>query len=146
MENMKLKSMAALAGCAVLNVAWSDDLNAIYNMSVGSDPTMQQADFVYRATRETKTQAILNLVPIDASANKLYTGVGSATSLILSSWKPPRSRRRAWTSWAWCAMNSTAFTVAETQGGGNPSDRALLGRFAWRSRPVGAARRLPRAD
>jgi outer membrane protein len=72
---MKSVSILLLAGTlAALPVA-AEDLVGVFNTALTVDPTFQQADFTHRGARETRVQAILNMVPIDASANKNWYGV-----------------------------------------------------------------------
>ena len=47
--------------------------------ALDSDPLWQQAGFTRLAIRETKTQAIINLLPIDVTANKNFIGIGGET-------------------------------------------------------------------
>jgi outer membrane protein len=49
----------------------------VYDRALDTDPLWHQATSSRLATHETKTQAVLNLVPIDVSANKGFAGVGS---------------------------------------------------------------------
>jgi len=69
-----------VAGCAALLALGSvraEDLLTVYDHALQSDPTMQQAEYTHLATRETRTQAILNMLPLNASASKTWTGVGN---------------------------------------------------------------------
>ena len=48
----------------------SETLMEIYQRSLGSDPSLREADALRRATRQSKPQAIASLLPqIDGSAN-----------------------------------------------------------------------------
>ncbi len=46
-------------------------------MRSSADPTMQQAEALHMASRETRTQAILNMLPLNANASKNWSGVAS---------------------------------------------------------------------
>src|SRR3974377_742137 len=48
----------------------------VYTRALDTDPLFQQAGFTRLALRENRTQALLNLLPIDVSANKNFIGVG----------------------------------------------------------------------
>jgi outer membrane protein len=69
--------LTALALSCAAGVAGAEDLQAVYDHALSADPTMQQAEALHMATRETRTQAILNMLPLNASASKNWTGVAS---------------------------------------------------------------------
>ncbi|MFO1400295.1 MAG: TolC family outer membrane protein [Steroidobacteraceae bacterium] len=80
---MKLTRIPALALAlsAAATVATAadrvEDLATVYQRALQADPRMQQAEALHLATRETRTQAWLAMLPLDASASKNWTGVGS---------------------------------------------------------------------
>jgi outer membrane protein len=49
----------------------------VYTRALDTDPLWHQANFNRLATHESKTQAVLGLLPLDVSANKNFIGVGS---------------------------------------------------------------------
>jgi outer membrane protein len=49
----------------------------VYTRALDTDPLWHQASFNRLATHESKTQAVLGLLPLDVSANKNFIGVGS---------------------------------------------------------------------
>ena len=51
----------------------------VYNRSIDTDPLWQQAASTRLAIRETKTQALLNLLPLDVSAHKNWASAGGTT-------------------------------------------------------------------
>ena len=55
------------------------NLLEVYDRALVSDPLWQQAESTQMAIRETKTQALLNLLPIDLTANKNYAAAGNTT-------------------------------------------------------------------
>jgi outer membrane protein len=71
--------MLALAAAATTAAAAErvEDLATVYQRALQTDPRMQQAEALHLATRETRTQAWLAMLPLDASASKNWTGVGS---------------------------------------------------------------------
>ncbi len=61
------------------SIAGAENLQAVYDQALAADPTMQQAEAVHRASRETRTQAILAMLPLNAVASKSWYGVASQT-------------------------------------------------------------------
>ena len=55
--------------------ARAEDLQTVYEHALQADPTMQQAEANHMATREGKTQAILNMLPLNANASRYWTGI-----------------------------------------------------------------------
>ena len=70
-------SALALALSCVASAAGAEDLQTVYDHALLADPTMQQAEALHMASRETRTQAILNMLPLNANASKNWTGVAS---------------------------------------------------------------------
>lgn len=68
--------LAVLCGLVSCNAA-AVDLLDVYTRSLQTDPLWQQATYTHLAVRETRTQALIGLLPIDVSANKNFIGVGS---------------------------------------------------------------------
>jgi outer membrane protein len=69
--------LTALALSCAAGAARAEDLQTVYDHALGADPTMQQAEALHMATRETRTQAILNMLPLNANASKNWAGVAS---------------------------------------------------------------------
>lgn len=76
---MKLMKPTWFFCLAVVTIASAraEDLAAVYARAIVADPTMQQAEAQHMAVRETRTQAWLAMLPLDASASKNWYGVGS---------------------------------------------------------------------
>ena len=55
----------------------AENLQVVYDHALAADPTMQQAAALHMASRETRTQAILDMLPLNANASKNWTGVAS---------------------------------------------------------------------
>jgi outer membrane protein len=70
--------LAVFCAC-VTGHANAANLLEVYDRSLVADPLWQQAAFTQRAIRETKTQALINLLPIDLSANKNWAEAGGTT-------------------------------------------------------------------
>jgi outer membrane protein len=119
-------SLAVLCAC-VTGSAVAADLLDVYNQSLTSDALFQQAAATQLATRETRTQALLNLLPIDVSANKAWGAVGSSTlntaaynslnlSINLFSWD------------SWVALKSADATVAQGEANYHAAAQSLIQR------------------
>jgi outer membrane protein len=74
---MKNSWMFALACACVSAGAHGENLIMVYGRALTADPLMQQAEHTHQAVLEVKTQALLNLLPIDVYANKAWASVGS---------------------------------------------------------------------
>jgi outer membrane protein len=72
--------LIALALGFAAGAAGAEDLQTVYDHALAADPTMQQADALHMATRETRTQAILDMLPLNANVSKNWTGVASNSS------------------------------------------------------------------
>jgi outer membrane protein len=53
------------------------DLQTVYEHALTADPSMQQAEALHMASRETRTQAILDMLPLDTNVSKTWNGVNS---------------------------------------------------------------------
>jgi outer membrane protein len=106
-----LRRLAVVCACATGH-ANAANLLDVYDRSLVADPLWQQAASVQLAVRENKTQALLNLLPIDVSVNKVWGAVGDTTlnspvfggltlSVNLFSWD------------SWVALKSADATVAQ---------------------------------
>jgi outer membrane protein len=101
----------------------------VYNRALDTDPLWHQATSSRLATRETKTQAVLNLVPIDLSANKGFAGVGSvqiktpaylAASLTVNLFN--------WDNWV--ALKAADATVAQAEANYQAAAQSLIQRVS----------------
>ncbi|HTP38444.1 MAG TPA: TolC family outer membrane protein [Steroidobacteraceae bacterium] len=78
---MKLKISMGLVGlCAALPAA-AENLAQVYDRALQVDPTMQEANFTHLAVRENRTQALLNMLPLNASASKNWSGISGQGSV-----------------------------------------------------------------
>src|ERR1700730_13857771 len=109
---MKNPWRLACFGSCVTGHANAANLLDVYNRSLDTDPLWQQAASTQLAIRETKTQALINLLPIDVSANKNWAAAGGTTlnspafaaltlSVNLFSWD------------SWVALKSADASVAQ---------------------------------
>ena len=99
----------------------------VYTRALDTDPQWKQAGFTRLALREDRTQALLNLLPLDVTANKNAFGVGSRTyrspafaaaslSINLFSWD------------SWVALKSADATVAQAEANYQAAAQSLIQR------------------
>jgi len=67
----------ALALLFAAGTARAVNLEAVYEHALIADPTMQQAAALHLATRESRTQAILDMLPLDTNISKTWDGLNS---------------------------------------------------------------------
>jgi outer membrane protein len=119
---------ALVLSCAA-GAAGAEDLQTVYDHALAADPTMQQAEALHLATRETRTQAILDMLPLNANASKNWTGVASKSSstpalgnlnlqVNLFSWNN------------WVALKQASSTVAQGEANYLASQQDLIARVA----------------
>ena len=119
---------ALLCACATDTVG-AANLLEIYDRALIADPLWQQATTTQLAIREDKTQALINLLPINLSANKNWAGAGSTTlntpayaaldlSVNLFSWE------------SWIALKSADATVAQGEANYQAAAQSLIQRAA----------------
>lgn len=70
--------LTLLCACVTGHVGAANLLD-VYDRALTADPLWQQAVTTQLAIREAKTQALINLLPIDLSAKKNWAGAGSTT-------------------------------------------------------------------
>jgi outer membrane protein len=101
----------------------------VYSRSLDADPLWQQATFTHLAVRENRTQALLNLLPIDITANKNFIGIGgndirtpafasAQLSLNLFSWDN------------WVALKAADATVAQGEANYQAAAQSLIQRVS----------------
>jgi outer membrane protein len=120
--------LALLCACVTGTVSAANLLD-VYDRSLTADPLWQQATTTQLGIRETKTQALINLLPIDLSANKNWAGVGSTTlntpayaaldlTVNLFSWS------------SWVALKSADATVAQGEANYQAAAQNLIQRVS----------------
>ena len=122
------------AACAAA-AAHAEDLQTVYQHALTADPSMQQAEAVHLAVRENKTQAILNMLPLNANANKSWynqPGVtGSGTSSATTPWLGTLGLQVNLFSWDnWVALKAANSTVAQGEANYEAARQALIARVA----------------
>ena len=121
------------------------NLLEVYDRALVSDPLWQQAESTQMAIRETKTQALLNLLPIDLTANKNYAAAGNTTlnspayaaltlSVNLFSWDN------------WVALKSANASVAQGEANYRAAAQNLIQRVTQQYFSVLAAQDVLRAQ
>ncbi len=109
--------------------ARATDLLQIYDRATVTDPLIQQATATHLAVRETRTQALIGLLPIDLSVNKFWQGIGSqpittpaTASLSLA------VNLFSWNSWV--ALKSADATVAQGEANYLAAQQSLVQRVS----------------
>lgn len=107
--------------------ATATDLLDVYDRAQITDPLLQQATATRLAIRETRTQALIGLLPIDLSANKYFQGVGglpvttpATASLSLA------VNLFSWSSWV--ALKAADATVAQSEANYLAAQQSLVQR------------------
>ena len=67
----------ALALLLATGTAGAVNLETVYEQALVADPTMQQAEALHMATKEQRTQAILDMLPLDTNVSKTWEGRNS---------------------------------------------------------------------
>jgi outer membrane protein len=120
--------LALVCVCLSARAAAVDLLN-VYGRALLSDPLWQQATATRLATHESKTQAVLGLLPLDVSANKNWIGVGSvqlktpaylgaSLSVNLFNWD------------SWVALKAADATVAQGEANYQAAAQSLIQRVS----------------
>jgi len=118
--------LAAVCACRP-PLADAADLLEVYERAQITDPLLQQATATRLAIRETRTQALIGLLPIDLSANKYFQGVGglpittpATASLSLA------VNLFSWNSWV--ALKAADATVAQSEANFLAAQQSLVQR------------------
>jgi outer membrane protein len=74
---MNRLSTLALSLLLASGAAGAVDLQTVYDHALSADPSMQQAEALHMASKETRTQAILDMLPLDTNVSKTWNGVNS---------------------------------------------------------------------
>jgi outer membrane protein len=132
---MKRIAMAALAAVTTVGTASGTDLANIYQHSLSADPTMQQAEAQHMSSREFKTQALLNMLPVNGTANKSWSGVGTGSNS--STVNNPASASLGLSvnlfSWnSWINLKQANASVAQAEANYQASRQDLVSRVTQR--------------
>ncbi|MDE2250994.1 MAG: TolC family outer membrane protein, partial [Gammaproteobacteria bacterium] len=119
---------ALVLSCAA-GTAGAEDLQTVYQHALQADPTMRQAEMLHLATRETRTQAILNMLPLNAAASKNWVGVaGNSRSTPALANLNLQVNLFSWDSWI--ALKAASATVAQGEANYLAAREELISRVA----------------
>lgn len=135
---MKLNPMFAwttMAALAVSAPVLSEDLSGVYKTSLSADATMQQAEAQHLATREVRTQARLNMLPLSATAGKTWGGVGTGTDRVSTTTPAVATlglsvNLFSWNSWI--NLKNANATTAQGEANYQAAQQALVSRVTQR--------------
>ena len=120
-----LVATLALAG----GVATATDLRTVYEQAQHADPTMRQAEALHLASREVRTQAILDMLPLNANVSKNWYGVASTTqSTPALANLGMQVNLFSWNNWV--ALKAASATVAQAEANYEASKEDLIARVA----------------
>jgi len=122
-----LRLLAAVFAC-LAQAAGATSLLEVYDRAQIADPLIRQATATRLAVRETRTQALLALLPVDLGINKFWTGAGTA---------PPETAPATaalslavnlfnWNSWV--ALKAADATVAQAEANFLAAQQSLVQR------------------
>jgi outer membrane protein len=121
--------LLALALLLATRAGGAVDLETVYEQALVADPTMQQADALHMASRETRTQAILDMMPLDTNVSKTWNGRNgdSAATPILGN----LSLQVNLFSWnKWVALKQASSIVAQGEANYLAAQQDLILRVA----------------
>jgi len=118
-----------LLTASVTGLAGAEDLQTVYDHALVADPTMQQAAALQMASRETRTQAILAMLPLNATATKNWNGIGgtSVSTPALAN-LGLQVNLFSWNNWV--ALKSASSTVAQGEANYLAAQEDLIARVA----------------
>jgi len=129
---MKRYSMIALACAAAIQVSHAEDLATVYDRALLADPTMQQAEARRLAQRETKTQALLALMPLNAQASKNWSGVQGGNTITNPALATLGLNVNLFSWNSWVNLKSANATVAQAEANFMASQQDLISRVTQR--------------
>jgi outer membrane protein len=118
-----------LWAAAAVGRAHATDLLQIYERALNVDPQWQQAIATHLAARETKTQALINLLPLDLSADKDWQGVGGRP-LTIPGYAALNLTVNLFSWNNWIALKAANATVAQAEANYQASAQSLVQRVA----------------
>jgi outer membrane protein len=111
------------------NSAPATNLLDVYNRALDTDPLWHQASFNRLATHETKTQAVLNLLPLDVTANKNFVGIGSVP-IKTPAYLGARLSLNVFNWDNWVALKAADATVAQAEANYQAAAQSLIQRVS----------------
>jgi outer membrane protein len=130
---------SALALLLAAGTAGAVDLETVYEHALVADPTMQQAEALHLATKETRTQAILGMLPLDTNVSKTWNGVNSnSTSTPILGNLALQVNLFSWDKWV--ALRQSSSVVAQGEANYMAAQQELISRVAQQYFAVLAAK------
>ncbi len=118
-----------LLSLGALGTASAEDLQTVYDHALIADPTMQQAAALHMASRETRTQAILDMLPLNGTATKNWTGVaGTSVSTPALANLGLQVNLFSWNNWI--ALKAASSSVAQGEANYLAAQQELISRVA----------------
>ncbi len=136
MKRTMILALAVAAATGGSALASAEDLAGVYDTALTADATMQQAAAQHLATRETRTQAMLNMLPVNATASKNWSGVGLGGNNSTTVSNPAVAALGlsvnlfSWNSWI--NLKQANATTAQGEANYMAAQQALVARVAQR--------------
>ena len=126
---MRIGPLLGALGLSLSGAVHATDLLQVYEHALEVDPQWRQAIATHLAARETKTQALINLLPLDVSANKEWAGLGSRPLTIPAYGSVDLTVNLfSWSNWV--ALKSADATVAQAEANYQAAAQSLVQRVA----------------
>jgi outer membrane protein len=119
--------LAAMHVCASPWVA-AANLLQVYERAEVADPLIRQATATRLAVRETRTQALLGLVPLDLGVNKFWTGAGTAPPYTAPATAALSMQVNLFNWNSWITLKSADATVAQSEANFLAAQQSLVQR------------------
>lgn len=126
---MRIGSILGALCLGLSGAAQATDLLQVYQRALDTDPQWRQAISMHLAARETKTQALINMLPIDVYAAKDWQGLGSRP-LTFPAFGSVNLTVNLF-SWSnWIALKAADATVAQAEANYQAAAQSLVQRVA----------------
>lgn len=127
---MKCNVILYVVAACIAGPAAGEDLLQVYDQARTADPAFEQASALHMATRETRTQAILNMLPLDVSASKDWSGVRGQSTTQSSAIGTVGLQVNLFQWSNWIALKSANATVAQGEANFDAAKQDLVQRVA----------------
>ena len=122
---MKRVRLFAVLCLGMTGTAAAASLLDVYNRALDTDPLWHQATATRLASRESKTQAVLGLLPLDVSANKNFIGIGS-TQIKTPAYLGASLSLNVFNWDNWVALKAADATVAQAEANYQAAAQSLI--------------------
>src|ERR1700733_3815468 len=126
---MKRVRLFAVLCLSMTGTAAAASLLDVYNRALDTDPLWHQATATRLASRESKTQAVLGLLPLDVSANKNFIGIGS-TQIKTPAYLGASLSLNVFNWDNWVALKAADATVAQAEANYQAAAQSLIQRVS----------------